>query len=556
VPVLALVPAHHGREANALLAGPVPVLDVVAAGTASAAWQRCLESAFASRLGMDGPTSVGIGSDEPAAVRTALLVVAADRDRRLDAAPQERWSPRAAQVDPAAPLLRAVLDRQLPLSLRTAATGGVHRVWAELAGTGPAPLLGVGWGLSRTEAAEAALAELLREATLDQLRPPLTSQGPPVEPPTANRPAPDERTSDERASDQPTSDQLTCDPSSSDPVVAIRARLHRQGVRAEVRLVHAEAGIVAVQARLRALAGVEPGVPERSAAARVRATGVGRLAPDQLNLAVPDEQVRLSRLYHHNSKLTTRFRDLPPVDLARMTPAAQTVIGGAVRQVAPGGPEHPLPRREPGRHSGSLEQTLRRRRSWAGMSGGPLTLAELGHLLDTAIGVTGSAGTPNSSVRLPLRATPASGGLYSTDVYVYVRQVDGVTPGVYYYDALGHRLQSVRAECDDAEVVEHIGYPPRAREASAVLVYVASFRRLQWKYWERAYRMAHLDCGHLAQNVILVATSMGLVAHPMIAFIDDYFDRLVGVNGEDEAVIHLTLLGRAATAAGPERNGP
>ncbi|GLY33543.1 SagB/ThcOx family dehydrogenase [Kineosporia sp. NBRC 101731] len=310
----------------------------------------------------------------------------------------------------------------------------------------------------------------------------------------------------------------------------IRDFLRENGRAASWRVVHAADGRVVVQTRLR-----KP-VPQQPWSAQ---------APHQLNLSVPDERVRISRLYHENSKLHRNFRDLPPVDLATVTPGLQTVVAQAARVVAPGTPEIRLPRRDRQRSQKSLDRVLRSRRSWAGMDDASMTLDDLGHLLDSAIGVTGSCGLPDSKVRMPMRAFPASGGLFSTDVYVYARRIEGLASGVHYYEPMRHSLHHVRADCDDEEVLENIGYPARARQAAAVLVFAASFRRLQWKYWERAYRMVHLDCGHLAQNLILVAGSMDLVAHPMIAFTDDYFDRLTGVNGQDEAVIHLTLLGPA-----------
>jgi hypothetical protein len=52
-----------------------------------------------------------------------------------------------------------------------------------------------------------------------------------------------------------------------------------------------------------------------------------------------------------------------------------------------------------------------------------------------------------------------------------------------------------------------------------------------------------IECGHLAQSVVVAAAALGLVAHPLIGFVDDYFNRLVGVNGTDDAVLYLTLLG-------------
>ncbi len=47
-----------------------------------------------------------------------------------------------------------------------------------------------------------------------------------------------------------------------------------------------------------------------------------------------------------------------------------------------------------------------------------------------------------------------------------------------------------------------------AYRANVVLIWTAVFARSKWKYKERAYRYAYLDCGHIAENVALAAVAL------------------------------------------------
>lgn len=187
------------------------------------------------------------------------------------------------------------------------------------------------------------------------------------------------------------------------------------------------------------------------------------------------------------------------------------------------------------------------------MSRRPLQLADMARVLELSVGITGTARTPDG-VELPLRATPSAGGLCSYDLFVLARHVEGLTPGVHYVHPGRRVLQLVADDCPFEDVAAHTGYAGRVGEAAAVVVFVAAFRRGRWKYGERGYRMALIECGHVAQSVVTAAAALGLVAHPLAGFVDDYFDRLVGVNGTDDAVVHLTLLGRPKHDQGRQRH--
>ena len=82
--------------------------------------------------------------------------------------------------------------------------------------------------------------------------------------------------------------------------------------------------------------------------------------------------------------------------------------------------------------------------------------------------------------------------------------------------------------------------------AQVCLVLSAVFQRTRWRYRERAYRYVLMEAGHIGQNVYLAATSMGLGACAIGAFLDQELDALLGLDGQEEAAIYLLAVGKVA----------
>jgi SagB-type dehydrogenase family enzyme len=197
----------------------------------------------------------------------------------------------------------------------------------------------------------------------------------------------------------------------------------------------------------------------------------------------------------------------------------------------------PLP--PPGDFRGlHTEDAIKRRRSVRDYTGQPLTLPELSRLLY----YTGGINAERWGHRL--RAAPSAGALYPIEVYPVVHRVENLQPGLYHYAVRDHALELVHKGdlrsriTRDGLMQEFLG------EANLVLVLTAIFQRLRWKYQERAYRYALLEAGHLGQNVYLAATSMGMGACAVGAFLDDGINGLLGVDGKDEAALYLLAVGK------------
>lgn len=111
--------------------------------------------------------------------------------------------------------------------------------------------------------------------------------------------------------------------------------------------------------------------------------------------------------------------------------------------------------------------------------------------------------------------SPAGGGLHAVEAYVLVQRVEGLAPGIYHYLSMDHALEPLRALTpEEAADWAHrfVAGQDWFNNAPVMVVMTARFDRLFWKYRRhtKAWRVVHLDVGHLSQTMYLSATELGL----------------------------------------------
>jgi SagB-type dehydrogenase family enzyme len=164
-----------------------------------------------------------------------------------------------------------------------------------------------------------------------------------------------------------------------------------------------------------------------------------------------------------------------------------------------------------------------------------LRLAELGDILFLAAGVTARRGGN------ALRAAPSSGALFSSELYVIARAVDGLPAGVYHYDPDQQRL-------DVLDAIPSVTGAPTADDADAVVIATSIFRRTGYKYRDRAYRYVAADTGHLLENLRVAGQAAGMDARLETRFDEGQLARTIGVDGVEEGVLAVLALRRAGDA--------
>ncbi|MDA8166107.1 MAG: SagB/ThcOx family dehydrogenase [Desulfobacteraceae bacterium] len=181
---------------------------------------------------------------------------------------------------------------------------------------------------------------------------------------------------------------------------------------------------------------------------------------------------------------------------------------------------------------------LRERRSHRRYGEELLTGRELAMLLWAAQGVTARAGSAL------LRTAPSAGALHPLETYVAVEKVDQLERGLYHLDVGRFELSWLSGAPLGRELAHAALEQSFLAQAAAIFLWSALFRRNMAKYGHRGLRYILLDAGHLCQNLLLAAQAMGLAACPVAAFYDDEVNDLLGLDGDEEAVLYLAAVGR------------
>jgi SagB-type dehydrogenase family enzyme len=141
------------------------------------------------------------------------------------------------------------------------------------------------------------------------------------------------------------------------------------------------------------------------------------------------------------------------------------------------------------------------------------------------------------------RAYPSGGALYPIEMLVYPLNVQLLEPGFYYYQTLSHCLVPFARTQPLDSLIELLSHHPVERSGILILLFMDFARLSLGKYGEKAYRLALLEAGHIAQNYALVAAAMGCGTLPICGFDDAALSRAAGLHFPHEAVLYVLAIG-------------
>ncbi|MFG1889507.1 thiopeptide-type bacteriocin biosynthesis protein [Micromonospora sp. NPDC049051] len=249
------------------------------------------------------------------------------------------------------------------------------------------------------------------------------------------------------------------------------------------------------------------------------------------------------RAYHERSKFV---RSRWPSQRPR---AVESAPG---RPLPPGAVTLALPEPTPGALADTaLAEALLNRRTRYDFGGGEPDVADLGRLLRYAAGDTSPPGSDQRRL-----AYPTPGALATARLLVLPRRVASVRAALYEYLAQGHALRRLApdpgtdrlARVAPQFVPTGTDVPPGSNGLDVETVplwlfVVADLRRARARYGLRGYRFSAMEAGHLAQNLLLAATALGLSAAPLGGFFDDELNHLLLLDGLDASVFYALALG-------------
>lgn len=153
---------------------------------------------------------------------------------------------------------------------------------------------------------------------------------------------------------------------------------------------------------------------------------------------------------------------------------------------------------------------LEKRESRREYSETPISLKELGEFLYRSFRVKQKYDDELGGVTF--RPTPGGGALHSLELYVLVKQCQGLEPGFYHYHPLLHQLEKISGPGAMTERMLFLGKHMMLNkdDPQVEIVFASRFQRIQWKYESIAYSVILKDVGCLYQTMYLVAEAMDL----------------------------------------------
>jgi SagB-type dehydrogenase family enzyme len=202
----------------------------------------------------------------------------------------------------------------------------------------------------------------------------------------------------------------------------------------------------------------------------------------------------------------------------------------------------------------SILKTMMNRRTNRTSAKYALNSSELGTSLFAGLGIT--AYTHTQTGKLPLGMTPSGGARNPYEAYVIVNRGQDLKQGIYRYNPNEHNLDPLGLGMPES-LAELAGNQDWIDGMSVVVILVAYLERTMWKYPDpNAYRVVLIEAGHIVQNIMLAATSMGLTVCPTAALAHSQISETLGLTEITQTPVYMFTLDRALTYPDPIQPNP
>jgi SagB-type dehydrogenase family enzyme len=188
----------------------------------------------------------------------------------------------------------------------------------------------------------------------------------------------------------------------------------------------------------------------------------------------------------------------------------------------------------------SVREAIRARQSRRQFADAPLSLDELAYLLWATQGVRSVAASGVAT----LRTVPSGGARHPFETYLVVRNVTGLTPGLYRYLALSHQLCLLQAGDFTQEAVKACGGQRMVASCAVLFCWVAVPYRAEWRYPIVATKLIAQDSGHVCGQLYLACESIGCGTCAVGAYDQQAMDTLLGVEGERQFAVYAAPVGK------------
>ena len=188
----------------------------------------------------------------------------------------------------------------------------------------------------------------------------------------------------------------------------------------------------------------------------------------------------------------------------------------------------------------NLTQLLESRHSARIYTQENMNLTQLAFLLWACQGVKSVRGKSYAT----LRTVPSGGARHPFETYLVIRKIEGLKPGIYHYLPMDHALEYLHS-IDNMETVitQSLCDQSWAAKANVLFYWTVVPYRAEWRYGIHAHRTALMDAGHMAENLYLACTGIGLGTCAIASFSDEICNQMLGVDGEEEYMVYAMPVG-------------
>ena len=191
-----------------------------------------------------------------------------------------------------------------------------------------------------------------------------------------------------------------------------------------------------------------------------------------------------------------------------------------------------------------LSEVLRKRVTARNLRSCNISTEQLSQILFYCYGETRSneeSGFPRS-----FRVIPSGGAMYPLEIYLHSAKIEGLPAGLYHYNSDHHSLQLVQAGDKTHLLCDSLVQNNIPLDSAVQFFITALFERSTFKYSERGYRFVLLEAGHVAQNINLVSTSLGLGVINIGGYFDREIDSFLGLDGIAHSTVYMQAIGSAS----------
>ncbi len=151
------------------------------------------------------------------------------------------------------------------------------------------------------------------------------------------------------------------------------------------------------------------------------------------------------------------------------------------------------------------------------------------------------------------RSSPSGGCLQTSEPYLVSLNVEDLAPGIYHYRSHEHTLGIIHENIKRDDLTKLLCGQSCGEDLAYGVFITSRFDKMWWKYpHSRAYRVALMDIGCLAQTFQLVSTAQGVQSWLTGYFMDRQVNNLLGLNDTLESSMFFlgAGIGRGAIARG------